>query len=164
MHPVSRIPHPASRIPYHVSLAALLLAWGAAQVGGLVLYNRYPPHGADGLRELAAVLRQEVQPGEAVLVTPAVLNVTLRQYYPGALRGLPADFDLRALYPPYTPDRSQPDMAQAFAAAGPPDRFWLVYRPELDAGGAFLQAVQSDYRQLQQVRTPYADLYRFARP
>jgi 4-amino-4-deoxy-L-arabinose transferase-like glycosyltransferase len=162
--PTTRNPQSAIRNPQSVSLAALLLAWGAAQVGGLVLYNRYPPHGADGLRELAAVLRQEVQPGEAVLVTPAVLNVTLRQYYPGALRGLPADFDLRALYPPYTPDRWQADMAQAFAAAGPPDRFWLVYRPELDAGGAFLQAVQSDYRQLQQVRTPYADLYRFARP
>jgi hypothetical protein len=161
---VIRITHHTSRITYHVSLAALLLAWAAAQVGGLVLYNRYPPHGADGLRELAAGLRQAVQPGEAVLVTPSVLSVTLRQYYPGPLRGLPADFDPRDLYPPYAPDQWQADMARAFAATGPPDRFWLVYRPELDAGGAFLRALQGAYRQLDQARYPYADLYRFVRP
>jgi hypothetical protein len=99
-----------------------------------------------------------------VLVTPSVLSVTLRQYYPGPLRGLPADFDPRDLYPPYAPDQWQADMARAFAATGPPDRFWLVYRPELDAGGAFLRALQGAYRQLDQARYPYADLYRFVRP
>ena len=105
-----------------------------------------------------------MQPGEAVLVTPQVLSVTLRQYYPGALRGLPADFDLRAIYPPYTPASWQAAAQAAFAAAGPPDRFWLVYRPELDAGGAFLRTLQTQYLQLEQHSYPYADLYRFARP
>jgi hypothetical protein len=105
-----------------------------------------------------------VQPGEAVLVTPAVLSVTLRQYYPGPVHGLPADFDLRTIYPPYEPAAWQAQMATAFAALGPPGRFWLVYRSELDAGGAFLHGLQSRYRQLQQIRYPYADLYRFAPP
>jgi hypothetical protein len=130
----------------------------------LVLYNRDPPHGADGLRELAAVLRGGVQADEAVLVTPQVLSVTLRQYYPGGLRGLPAEFDLRAIYPPYTAESWQTAARAAFEAAGPPERFWLVYRPELDAGGAFLHTLQSRYRQLEQRSYPYADLYRFARP
>ncbi len=142
----------------------LVLAWVAGQGAGLVLYNRDPPHGVDGLREVAAVLRQEVPPGEAVLVTPAVLTVTLRQYVPGPLRGLPAPFDLRDIYPPYAPDTWQAEMQGAFAAAGPPDRFWLVYRADLDVGGAFLHSVQSHYRQLWQATYPYADLYRFARP
>jgi 4-amino-4-deoxy-L-arabinose transferase-like glycosyltransferase len=158
---------PVSRFTFHVSRLAgliLLLVWGAVQVGGLVLYNRYPPHGADGLRDLAATLRAAVAPGEAVLVTPQVLTVTLRQYYPGVLRGLPEEFDLREIYPPYQPDEWQAQMRTAFAEAGSPDRFWLVYRGELDNGGAFLREVQSRYRQVRQTTYPYATLYQFARP
>ncbi|HUS14997.1 MAG TPA: glycosyltransferase family 39 protein, partial [Chloroflexia bacterium] len=53
---------------------ALLLVWLGAQAWGLVLYHRYPPHGADGLRELAAQLHRERAAAEPVLIMPAVLT------------------------------------------------------------------------------------------
>ena len=51
---------------------ALLVGWIAVQATGLGLYNRNPPHGADGLREVAATLRQAVQPVAISAATAAI--------------------------------------------------------------------------------------------
>jgi hypothetical protein len=143
----------------------VLVVWMAAQVWGLALYYREPPHGADGARELAAVLRQDARPDDLVLVTPPILTPTVRQYYAGPLRGLPSDFDLRAVYLPYDPARWNADSLAVTTAALPGHaRAWLVYRPELDAGGSFLATLQTHYRQLDHRPYPFADLYLFAIP
>jgi 4-amino-4-deoxy-L-arabinose transferase-like glycosyltransferase len=150
----------------HAALStALLVGWLVAQVGGLALYYRDPPHGADGARELAAVLRQDARPTDVVLVTPPALMPTVQQYYAGPLRGLPSDFDLRAVYLPYDPARWNADSLAVTTAALPGHpRAWLVYRPELDAGGSFLASLQACYRQVDHRPYPFADLYLFAIP
>jgi hypothetical protein len=148
---------------WRYAVRALLGAWVLSQLWGLVLFYRYPPHGVDGLRELAATLRTEAQPDDIVFVTPPALSPTLQQYYDGEIRGLPSDFDLRAVYLPYEPAEWN---AESFArlqglAAGRP-RFWIVYRPELDRGGEFLAEVRDRHRLLKEQSYPYGSLYLFA--
>ena len=55
------------------------------------MFYTYPPHGADGLRELAAVLREGSR-GELVFVTPPVLAVTLDRTFRGEIHGLSLRF------------------------------------------------------------------------
>lgn len=142
-----------------------LVIWLSVQAWGIVLYNRYPPHGADGLRELAAHVTSEHRPGEAVFVTPPALMPTLAQYHKGELTGLPEDFDLRRVYIPYDPldwhDRSMGIIAATLAAPGR-QRFWLVYRPELDGGGRLLSELRSRYALFSEQHYDYADLFLFA--
>jgi 4-amino-4-deoxy-L-arabinose transferase-like glycosyltransferase len=145
-------------------LIPLLATWLVAQVWGLALYHRYPPHGADGLRELTATLRQGMQPGDVVLVTPPVLTPTLRQYYDGDIKGLPSDFDLRAVYLPYEPGRWYSESVSALEAGMQGrDRFWLVYRSEQDEGGKFLQMLGSRFNLVERHMYPYATLYLFSK-
>jgi hypothetical protein len=147
------------------SFVFLLTLWLLAQLWGLALYYRYPPHGADGLRELAATLRTKATAGDAVFVTPPVLTPTLRQYYAGPLHGLPVDFDLRAIYLPYDPPVWNKQSLQAFEGqARGVSRFWLVYRPELDEGGQFLNTLRGRYRLVEQHKHEYATLYLFETP
>ncbi|HYP20984.1 MAG TPA: glycosyltransferase family 39 protein, partial [Chloroflexia bacterium] len=145
-------------------LIPILAMWLVAQVWGLALYHRYPPHGADGLRELAAILRRGTQPGDVVLVTPPALTPTLRQYYGGDIKGLPSDFDLRAVYLPYEPGRWYSESASALETATQGrNRFWLVYRSEQDEGGKLLQTVSSRFDLVERHMYPYATLYLFSR-
>lgn len=153
----------ASR-PWRYIGAALLALWLVAQVWGLSLFYRYPPHGADRLRDLAAILRAEARPGDTVLATPPSLMATLRQYYQGEVSGLPADFDLKAVYRPYEPQQwNAESLSKLERTVAGRERFWLVYRPELDAGGEFLSAVRSRYRQVRERSYPYARLLLFTR-
>ena len=146
-------------------LPALLVPWLAAQIWGLAIFYRYPPHGVDGLRELTSVLRASVRPNEPVFVTPPVLTPTLRQYYSGEVRGLPVDFDLRIIYRPYDADDwYRQSIAALDAEATGRERFWLVYRPELDQDGKFLTHVTNNYRIVDQHSYIYADLYLVERP
>jgi hypothetical protein len=146
-------------------LPVLLMPWLIAQIWGLALFYRHPPHGTDGLRELALVLRTSARPGDLVFVTPRPLMPTLRQYYPGEMRGLPVDFDLRAVYLPYDPDDWYRQSVAAFAAeARGRDRLWLVYRPELDKDGKLLQYIMSRYSAVEQHSYEYANLYLLERP
>ncbi|MEA2576233.1 MAG: mannosyltransferase [Chloroflexia bacterium] len=141
------------------------VAWLIAQVWGLALYYRYPPHGADGLRELAATLSQRAQPSDVVLVTPPVLQISIAQYYPGQTYGLPDDFDLYRIYQPYAPavwhDRSLAVFNSQSSGHG---RVWLVYRPELDEGGRLLGEVARRYQQVEEYRFVFATLYLFEAP
>jgi len=147
------------------SFVLLLGLWLLAQLWGLTLYYRYPPHGADGLRELAGTLRAKATPGDAVFVTPPVLTPTLRQYYAGPLRGLPVDFDLRAIYLPYDPPAWNKQSLSAFEAhVRGASRLWLVYRPELDQGGQFLNTLRGRYPLVEQHKHEYATLYLFEVP
>jgi hypothetical protein len=133
------------------------------QVWGLWLYYQYPPHGADGLRELAAALREgNAEGSDPVLVTPPVLAVTLGQYYPGSMRGVPEDFDLRVVYSPYDPKSwNEEALAALEALVEGHERFWLVYRPDLDEGGNFLRTVKARYHQTFHEHYEYADVYSF---
>jgi 4-amino-4-deoxy-L-arabinose transferase-like glycosyltransferase len=145
-------------------LILLLAVWLVAQVWGLALYHRYPPHGADGLRELAAKLRQGTRPSDVVLVTPPALTPTLRQYYDGDIKGLPSDFDLRAVYLPYEPGRWYSESVSALEAdMQGHNRFWLVYRSELDESGKLLQTVSSRFNLVERHMYPYATLYLFSK-
>jgi hypothetical protein len=142
----------------------LAAVWVVAMLSGLGLYYRYPPHGADGLREMAALLRRDARPGDLVVVTPPALAPTLEQYYPGEIRGLPDDFDLRRVYLPYTPQEWR-DMSleRLFALASDRSRLWLVYHrhPELDPEEALLNAARQSFRQVSAESYPYAQLFLF---
>ena len=141
---------------------ALAAVWLVAQVWGLALFHRYPPHGADGLRELAATLDGGTLPGDLVLVTPPVLQASLAQYYRGETEGLPGDFDLTRLYPPYDAASWYADSLRAFESrAEGRARFWLVYRPELDEGGRFLAEVGRRYTEAERHGYIFASLYLF---
>ncbi|MDQ3705403.1 MAG: glycosyltransferase family 39 protein [Chloroflexota bacterium] len=141
------------------------VAWLAAQLWGVALFYRHPPHGADGLRELASTLNRHAQPGDLVLVTPPALQASLVQYYGGDTRGLPADFDLYSIYQPYEPtswyDRSVEAFGGHTAGLG---RFWLVYRPELDDGGRLLGEIEGRYLEVEEHPYDFATLYLFESP
>lgn len=141
-----------------------LVVWLAVQSWGIVQYNRYPPHGADGLRELAAGITDDIRAGEPVFVTPPALAPTLKQYYEGELIGLPEEFDLRRVYLPYDAvdwhDRAL-NVIMSRLEQGNPKRLWLVYRPELDDGGQLLSDVRLRYRQTGEAHYQFADLYVF---
>jgi 4-amino-4-deoxy-L-arabinose transferase-like glycosyltransferase len=149
-------------ISSRVTFPALFVGWLVIQALGLMLYYLHPPHGADGLRELAATLRTEAKPGDVVLVTPPALTPSLKQYYDGPLRGLPSDFDLRAVYLPYEPEQWQAGLTSTFeiSIAGH-RRFWLVYRSEWDAGGRFLGSVKERFKETTYRRYEFAELYLF---
>ena len=158
----------AMRPPRQAALGAAvvgaLILWLGVQGSGIVLYNSYPPHGADGLRELAARITTEIRPYEPVFVTPPALGPTLKQYFSGELTGIPEDFDLRRVYIPYDPvdwhDRSLSRIVARMETV-PPQRFWLVYRSELDDGGQLLADLRSRYRLSDVQHYEFADLYLF---
>ncbi|MDQ5825729.1 MAG: glycosyltransferase family 39 protein [Chloroflexota bacterium] len=141
------------------------VAWLVAQLWGVALFYRDPPHGADGLRELAATLNRHAQPGDRVLVTPPALQASMAQYYGGDTRGLPADFDLYSIYQPYEPaswhNRSLEAFNEHTSGLG---RFWLVYRPELDDGGRLLGEIEGRYREVEEHPYDFATLYLFESP
>ncbi|HYP21819.1 MAG TPA: glycosyltransferase family 39 protein [Chloroflexia bacterium] len=141
---------------------ALAAVWLVAQVWGLALFHRHPPHGADGLRELATTLNTATRPDDLVLVTPPALQASLTQYYQDDSYGIPADFDLFNLYPPYDPARWTADSLGTFERrVEGQTRFWLVYRPELDEDGKFLAEVRRRYAATEQRRYVFATLYLF---
>ena len=151
-------------LPATLRYIPLLLAtiWLVAQVWGLALFHRYPPHGADGLRELAATLNTATLPGDLVLVTPPVLQASLSQYYQDDTDGIPGDFDLFRLYPAYDPAQWTADSLGEFEKqVEGHNRFWLVYRPELDEGGKFLGEVERRYAVTERHRYVFATLYLF---
>jgi 4-amino-4-deoxy-L-arabinose transferase-like glycosyltransferase len=154
----------AGPVVWRLAAVGALATWLGVQAWGIVLYNRYPPHGADGLRELAAHVASEHRLDEAVFVTPPALMPTLAQYYKGELTGLPEDFDLRRVYIPYDPsdwhDRSTVIMTATLAAPGQ-QRFWLVYRPELDGGGRLLSELRERHTLVSEQHYDYADLFLF---
>jgi uncharacterized membrane protein len=146
-----------------VLMAAAFFAWVGAQVWGVVLFYRYPPHGADGLRELAFNIEQGRVEEDVVFVTPPALTPTLMQYYQGQVRGLPEEFDLRRVYIPYDAndwrDRSLRIVGEEMTGD---QRFWLVYRPELDYQGSLLAALKERFRLFEQNHYEYAELFLFA--
>ncbi|HKP54296.1 MAG TPA: glycosyltransferase family 39 protein [Chloroflexia bacterium] len=145
--------------------AGLLGLWLVAQVGGLALFYRYPPHGADGLREIAALLRSRGEEVRDVYVTPPALTPTLQQYYSGSLQGLPVSFDLRSIYLPYDPPAWNAQSLKTLESSiEPASKFWLVYRPELDEDGRFMQTLKSRYKLLERHQYEYAGLYLFQTP
>jgi len=151
------------RAPLKWAVLACLAAWLGVQMVGLALYYRYPPHGADGLRELASALRSEPPGAGPVLVTPPVLSATLDQYYGRPTYGLPSDFDLRQVYIPYNPAAwNSQSLARLTSLVKGQKSFVLVYRSELDSGGSFLKTLQRTYRQTEHRSHIYADVYRFA--
>lgn len=159
-----RPPSTAYRLSWPVRplLGVLLLVWVAAQVWGLVLFNKYPPHGADGLSELTAVLRSESRPGDTVLVMPPILTPPVQQYFDGPIHGLPSDFDLRQIYMPYgDADWNARVRAALDENVRGYSRFWLIYYPADDFQGEFLKGVAADYKQLEDHNFQFAQLYLF---
>lgn len=140
-----------------------LTSWMAVQVWGIVLFNRFPPHGADGLQELAANIVAQGNPSQAVFVTPPALMPMLSQYYPGNLTGLPEDFDLRRVYIPFDgPDwyaRSRQIIEKVRKSS---DAFWLVYRPELDEGGRLLSDLRGRFTLKLEQNYQFSSLYLFS--
>lgn len=150
-----------------VRLVASLAAAGLllAQVGGLAVNAIDPPHGDDGSRDLAYVLRAEVATGEPVFIAPAELQPILVQYWDGPLYGLPADLDLRRLY-------SIEDQSVAFERSI--DRFseiarggsraWLVYEPAREGDALFVAWLHQQAHVVPRASQPFADLYEVRLP
>ena len=139
-------------------------AWGTTwrnrYLWGLALFYRFPPHGADGLRELAGVLNSEVREGDGVFATPPTLMPTLAQYYGGEVRGVPEDFRLTAVYLPYSRAEWQARAIERLEAQAPGhERVWLVYRSEQDPEGRLLQTLERRYLPVERRAYRYADLY-----
>jgi 4-amino-4-deoxy-L-arabinose transferase-like glycosyltransferase len=143
-------------------VGGLLVVWIGAQVWGLKLYYQYPPHGVDGLREMAGVLRSESMPGDTVLIMPPILTPPVQQYFGGPIHGLPADFDLRQVYLPFG-DADWNARARSALEENVRDhsRFWLIYYPANDFKGDFLRGVTNTYKQLEHRHYPFAELYLF---
>jgi hypothetical protein len=143
-------------------VGGLLLAWFGAQWWGIVLYNKYPPHGVDGLRDLAAVLTVESTPNDTILVMPPILTPPIQQYFTRSVHGLPSDFDLRAIYLPFgDADWNARARATLDSRVQGYSRFWLIYYPADDFNGDFLRGVGSTYDQLEYHHYQFADLYLF---
>jgi 4-amino-4-deoxy-L-arabinose transferase-like glycosyltransferase len=129
---------------------------------GLWKFYAQPPHGADGLRELAAVLRGEAQPGEPVFVTPPLLFPSLDHYVDREIVALPEDFDLHRVYPPYDgQDWRRRSLARVLERTDRVERFWLVYRPELDEGGGLLQELTGRFNVTRTLTYEFGTLYTF---
>jgi mannosyltransferase len=161
MHLFREAPSPAAALPLTV-IATVAVVWLGVQAYGVYMFNRYPPHGADGLRELSALLNSENVTGAPVLVTPPALMPTLQQYYAGDVRGLPEDFNLKSVYLPYDDDDWYRRSLRVVDDIGEGrEEFWLVYRPELDGRGRLLNTLESLYKVAPVRRFEYADLYRF---
>lgn len=144
---------------------ASLFGLVVVQAFGLGLFYAHPPHGADGLREMASVLRAQARPGEPVFVTPPALAPSLAQYFDGDIAGLPEDFDLRRIYLPYDGAGWQRRSIERVASTvRPGERFWLVYRPERDEGGGLLSHLRSDYSLATSTPYEFATLYLFEVP
>lgn len=141
---------------------ALASVWLVPQLWGLALFYCYPPHGADGLREIAAILNTETQPDDVVLVTPPPLQPSLAQYYTRKTHGLPGDFDLYNLYPSYDPDQWYSDSLREFRSRTRGTAlFWLVYRPGLDERGQLLADIKRRYTEAARYEHIFATLYLF---
>jgi MFS family permease len=147
--------------------AAVLVVttWVLSMLVGLNLFYRYPPHGADGLRELAATISADRGENDVVIVSPPALQASLAQYLPGEIRGLPEDFDLKRVYLPYGRDewrertlRRLPELAKGR------DRIWLVHIPLPGEEGELLLAAQGSYQQVRVEKYPFATLYLYADP
>lgn len=144
----------------------VVAGWIAVQSWGIVLFNQLPPHGADGLRELASVLTNENRKNEPVFVRPPALMSMLTQYYEGEIVGLPEDFDLRRVYIPFDPqdwyNRSMGNVENK--VKGGASGFWLLYTevPELDDGGMLFSMLQNRYTMLSERKYPFSNLYHFA--
>lgn len=137
--------------------------WLVVQCWGIVLYNKYPPHGADGLQELASVLNKDYTDDQEVFVTPPALMPMLTQYYNGDLTGLPEDFDLRRVYIPFDAQDWYTRSYNAIVQAMPGHTsFWLLYRPELDEGGRLLSQLRSKYELDAEEHYIFSDLYHFS--
>ena len=114
------------------------------------------------MQDLAATLARERQPGDVVMITPPILTPPLRQYYHGPLLGLPVDFDLRQVSLPFrSPEWNRTARVALDRGAQGHGRFWLVYRPEDNSGGAFLRGVAQSYAQVERRDYPFASLYLF---
>jgi 4-amino-4-deoxy-L-arabinose transferase-like glycosyltransferase len=141
-------------------VGGLLVVWIGVQLWGLKLYYQYPPHGADGLREMAGVLRSESMTGDIVLIMPPILTPPVLQYFEGPIHGLPADFDLRQVYVPFgDADWNARARSALEANIWGYSRFWLIYYPADDFNGEFLRGVTVSYKQLEHHHYSFADLY-----
>jgi uncharacterized membrane protein YhaH (DUF805 family) len=143
----------------------VVTTWVLSMLVGLNLFYRYPPHGADGLRELAATIRAERGENNVVIVSPPALQASLAQYLPGEIRGLPEDFDLKQVYLPYGRDEWRervlsrlPELAKGH------DRIWLVHVPIPGEEGELLLAARDNYQQVRVERYRFATLYLYAVP
>ncbi|HUG47799.1 MAG TPA: glycosyltransferase family 39 protein, partial [Candidatus Limnocylindria bacterium] len=161
----------AGRQPHYrrwlISRPASLAAAGllVAQIGGLAVNAIDPPHGGDGSRDLAYVLRAEVATGEPVFIAPAELQPILMQYWDGPLYGLPADLDLRRLY-------SVEDQSVAFERsidrfseiASGASRVWLVYEPAREGDALFVAWLRQQAEVMPRASQPFGDLYEVLLP
>lgn len=143
------------------SAPALLLLLLSAQLAGLYIDALHPPHGDDGIHELAAVLEAEVALGEPVFITPAELQPVIQPYYSGSIHGLPSDLDLARLYEPYQPtlwqDQSIERYLQLTSGAS---RAWIIYTSDRDQGGTFLAWLGAHSELVREADLPLVDLYR----
>lgn len=148
---------------HRVAAAGLSVVWLAVSLAGVALFYADPPHGRDGLREMAASIAAQAGPDDVILVAPAILQPPLAQYLPDQpLRGIPDDFDLRDIYGPFARPPSDDALTTAvLRAAGDHARVWLVLRPELDPDRVIVATLGRRYTLGAQEQSPFATLYRF---
>jgi 4-amino-4-deoxy-L-arabinose transferase-like glycosyltransferase len=130
------------RLAMNVAAGALVGLF-AVQLGGLYVNAQQPPHGADGVRDLAAIVNAEAAPGETAFVSPADIQLVVDHYLRIPAHGLPADVDLERLYVPFDADAALPTSLRVFdtLTAGA-TRAWLVYRSERDEGDRLLTTLR----------------------
>lgn len=161
----------AQRVPDRRRIAAsalavsLAAAWCLVSIGGVLRFHEAPPHGADGLRELVAVMEASAAPSDVILVSPAILSPSIAQYTDAPLVGIPADFDLRDIYGPFArPATADAVRAVTRAAVDGHSTIWVVSRDD-DAGAATLTAeLSARYTLTATMSTDFATLARYDAP
>ncbi|MEO6349355.1 MAG: glycosyltransferase family 39 protein [Candidatus Limnocylindrales bacterium] len=148
------------RSPERLAATVALAALFVAQVAGLYVNAQHPPHGDDGVSDLAAVINAEGALGEPTFISPSELQVVADHYLRYRVIGLPTDVDLTRLYAPYDADAAFAASVERFDAFthGAP-RAWLIYRPERDSGGRLLAALAAKGALVSRATFEFASLY-----
>jgi 4-amino-4-deoxy-L-arabinose transferase-like glycosyltransferase len=147
------------------ALLLSLTAWVILMAVGLGLFYRNPPHGNDGLRELAALIQSNRREGDVVVVSPPALQPLFAQYLPGNISGIPENLSLKRLYLPYGPDewigRARLRLDELSRGAS---RLWLLHAPLPDEDGSLLPDALDNVSKKESWRFPIATLYLFSFP
>jgi hypothetical protein len=156
-----------ARTPLRAIALLLIGTWLLAQVGGLRAFYTNPVHGHDGVREIGALLGNDVRDGDLVLSNHQLLSWSIAQYYSGPIQALPESRDVRDGYLLWPgPDvldfaPSQITVLQPLLDKAQPQGVCLLYLHVMDPNKLLLAKLGEKYPGFTLHHFAYCDLYLF---